>query len=547
MRAIIPILHTAAPASPTYDLCGLGFQVIDQPDMNISVYVDGELVSDTTDFQAGMPTGTSTTNLGYTATVSKNSDGYIQIDIPFESICESAYVRVVASKVGWTPVDITFKVFGYDLGNGFPVAGINPPLYVVMLPEVFSFIDPISLQVITIDLKNKCFADFVGWRHPINNNLYLFKTHGRGNKFEYINGDTNENISNGFNHIECNKQVKNVKFSVTCESGCGCPCGSTNVTYCTSSIKTFDLYKPMPLISVTATCTDNCCENVDCIVENAPLEANAYLNFDTKFIVDGEEKYSSFDSIDLTFELIDIYNNITQTQNYTVPTTIPFSYSPADYPFNFVAPPKGDYIIKLTAKTPCYTCTNSVLIKTCNPIEIIKLECGKYRVINLSASPIFVVVDKFLTETTTEEVSGKQELGPCEYKDYSFADGIYYFKFYNNTNLTEESYISTCIVHIWCNIEKCIKDAAMWLICSKPDCKCGITKELYNFNALVTLAYTYFSIIQTNFNYSTHFTVIDATTLTQLHTIQTFMDRFHKICNTCQSEYVKVNKNCGCK
>jgi hypothetical protein len=549
MRAVIPILHTSVPNSPAYDLCGLGYQVIDQQNLAVSIYINGELVSDTIDFNSSFPTGSNTVLPGIISTVSKNSDSHIEIDIPFTSICQSAYIRVVANKAGWTGVDVTFKVFGYDLGNGFPVTGVNPELYVVMLPEYHYYIDPVTLQIVMVDLRNKCFADFVGWRHPINNQLYLFKNHGRGNGYDYINSTNNENLSKGFNHIEYNLSVKDVKFTVTCNSsnGCGCPCGGGVISTCTSAVKTFELFDPFPKLAITSTCLSNCCENIDCVVEDATLESNFYIEFNTKYLVDGEEKYSSYDSVEVLYELIDVYNNVIQDQLYVVPTTIPFAFSPSDYPFNYTAPEKGDYIIKLTVKTPCYTCTKSILLNTCNPIEIVKLECGKYRVINLSSAPIFVVVDKFLTSTTSEEVSGRQELGPCEYKDYSFNDGIYYFKFYNNSVISTDTYISTCIVHIWCNIEKCIKDAAMWVICSKPDCKCGITKELYNFNALITMAYTYFSIIQTSFNYSTHFTVIDTETITVLHNIQTFMDKFNKICNTCQESYAKINKNCGCK
>jgi len=123
------------------------------------------------------------------------------------------------------------------------------------------------------------------------------------------------------------------------------------------------------------------------------------------------------------------------------------------------------------------------------------------------------------------------------------ADNIYLIEAYlGSTSLGKR------VIHLWCDLKECLRQAALKVICG-PNCSCGCTEEVYKFNSLMLIFYTYFSYLQKYFDYNILFTELETGQLETYKKVHELYKKLKDICYECIGiTKVTATKtgDCGC-
>lgn len=206
---------------------------------------------------------------------------------------------------------------------------------------------------------------------------------------------------------------------------------------------------------------------------------------------------------------------------------------------------------ELTALGSSISQTRMIKIRGCERYEVTKQSCNSYLIENLSTDTVTCIFYKMNDKGQFEEYSLMPSiiLTPSQNKIVDFKeDGEYYISIgkQDNENLND---ISIILVHAYCNLRNCLTNFIGKELCIEKSCKCNngikkscedICEKVYDFNSLIINSFAYFNLLNKYQTLSYIYTALDDNTISDLFTMQTFLNKFKEYCDTC-------NCSCNCK
>lgn len=193
---------------------------------------------------------------------------------------------------------------------------------------------------------------------------------------------------------------------------------------------------------------------------------------------------------------------------------------------------QGDYSGSvITEVQAAVTCWKSEIITACNPYEVSKLACNIYKVDNRSNNDITLNIyslnaDKTFTLVTTEIIT------PFDSNSITHTvDNIYQYEIIhvNGTNIH--------IVANYCNLQECMLRYVLGLLplpagCDNTPIDCE-EKSHYDFNALMITSHTYFSLLNSEYNFNYIYEALQPNDIDRLYDIKTLMEKMINYCEIC--------------
>lgn len=239
-------------------------------------------------------------------------------------------------------------------------------------------------------------------------------------------------------------------------------------------------------------------------------------------------------------ELTIKYNNTCWTpsivESAASPTVLTNAiYSKMDFFTDCVECKTGQQLVETWATVTRTTCNEYVFENTSEDAgEVIKYKLG-----NGSGGIVLS-----WTEISRTDVAGGSS---ATFKNDT--DGVYKFEFTNegvgNQNIA-------FIIVTYCNLHTCLRKYIDYLMCKTAiepccdDCAEENQAKLYNFNALILQAQTYFSLLYNEYINNYFYDINDLSTeskIAELYQLQDFIDRFVVYCENCTDT---STDDCGC-
>lgn len=519
------ILSPSDTGAPDYIMCNQGSTVIDPSNLSLNLSVGGTVIFNTPNlglvpFPIFGPVPIGSTGLFWGSLDYSSVTGLFEMDIIGLELWQETTFEIKISKLGYIPFINIFNLFGYDVGNG--TGPVNNPELDVYLVDETNHLDVNGRQT-------KAYSKFTVWRKPFTNLVYYYNLVGTQGNIVYEISTTPLLYSSGQRGIICTNETIDIVQSVEVQD-------IYNTTYdiCESTITSAN-QQWLPTFNTTVTCDQVCNDCVSNLSQNNVVTTIIDVSTVPPVRVNDSETYPFYNTnSNLEFliynylgVLIDSYSQSPNFNNY--PSIIPnISYS-------FSLPQIGDVVINATLTLEnIYECSQVRTVSVCNWFTIEPLEeCNKYKITNCSVDDKVVTI-KQLQDNSTFTVVSTVNLLALESTNIEFEeDGIY-----SITVLDIDGNEQIQIVASYCNLNNCILNYLKQIICNKPcgDCK---TENVYNFNALMINAHTYFALINEQFNFNYIYSTIDISTIDRLYEIKSFIERF--------SEYCENDCNCGCE
>lgn len=191
----------------------------------------------------------------------------------------------------------------------------------------------------------------------------------------------------------------------------------------------------------------------------------------------------------------------------------------------------------ITPILPVMSCCDTLAITACNWYEVEKEDCNAFVIKNMSLDDITYDIQEMgdngtFTSIQTGTITALSELAVTH-----STDGIYT---YAVTRGTETLYY---IIIVYCNLEECFRKVIKDLVCecNKDDCR---ESAYYDFNALVIQAFSYFSMLNHEYNFNYLYTAIDADKIAELYELHDFFERFEEYCLECSTKCINT-KECN--
>ncbi len=522
MKLRFNISEPTNTGSPDYIICNQASVFVSLTNLGLILDVGGTNIITTNDLSSvSFPTAPIVTTNGVTVIANLENSNYIRLDLSTFNLFSPPLVNFQISKTGYYSYTKSFEVYGNDLGqnpNLFPTTQTNPDFTLYLINQTNN------------SPQTHAFSSFIAYRKLWSENIYFYKSNSGIGSVKYINGsgDVISNISDGF---VCSKDDYKIKQI-------------TNIgnDICMTSLKSITHFTFVPPFEGTTSCTD--CDT-ECIVINTNNTTITNIDFtllDT-FAVDDNIVYP-LNSITIDYNLIDFTGQVISTQNYSFNlTSVPEIFVPSLYPFNFVIPSVGDYIIQVVLSTPTsfgipaiFTCTKNYPIKSCNSFEIQNTECNQFTIFNKGFTAFDVEISELQNDKTFLLIS-TITVPPLSSKVIThIEDNI--FTYTINTGLTTLTYI----VVNYCNLRTCLLKELFGLICSNKEGKCCddcSRKNVYDFNALIINAHTYFNLLNSEYNFNYIYESLTPNKIDELFTLKSFLVRFKEYCESC-------NHICNC-
>lgn len=398
--------------------------------------------------------------------------------------------------------------------------------------------------------EDQAFADFVGWRKPFTNDLYLFANYSNiQDTAEYFNVADSASLATTHSALLFCSNVTSVYLTTKTQHGCGCGHMETE-DECTTDEKEFIKMTLIPAFSVGVTCVD-CCSEDDCLVITEPNFVQFILDVDaiTPLNVDDVEVVS-IEEVELNAILYDACGNEISTDSLVTPLNPLAALEDTQIPITL--PDIGDFIVKVTmtgANGTVFICTKIVTIEGCYYYSVTKTECNKHLLKNHSLSSLTYSVEQLSSTGVWTTVLATATLLTCTSVEITFAtDGIY------RITIDEEVYrvfVQDCFM------KACYVDYVMKRVCNpKAACACGgncgglcdkTPVDLYDFNAFMLLVYNYFGMLNGLYVKNWVFTIFQPSDLERLVTIVKLLERIKEYCGNCQANITVNQVDCGCK
>lgn len=395
---------------------------------------------------------------------------------------------------------------------------------------------------------NVAYADFVGWRKPFKNDLYLFANYSNiADLVEYT--DTTP-ATLGTTHTLVLPCYSGAAITLTSRQYEGCPCGcgsSELISSCSFGPLTFPKLILIPSFSAEATCDDSCSD--DCLVtinDNyvqfvIDVDAITPLNLDDVEIV-------STESVDLEVTMysacgVELNNSSAVASLNPVPALV-------DLQVPITIPEQGDFVLKCKISTAYYECYKVLEIQGCHRFTVTKTECNTHVFKNLSLDIMVISIEKLIGLDEWQELVPITDVDSCaEYTIQVKVDGVYRI-------IVDGTEYRIFIED--CNMKTCFVNYMQKRICnSKASCACGgncnglcnkIPIDLYDYNVFMSLVYGYMSILNGLYLKNFIYTVFTPNDNTTLYDLNTYLERIQEYCGTCVGQIIvnQVSKSSGC-
>lgn len=465
----------------------------------------------------------------------------LELYIPLANTWDSTTVEIIASKANYLTYTNSFVVYGYDLGNDTG-GGIttNPDMDIVMRYDYTGSGVP--------QIGGYSYSKFVAYRKPFTDLVYYYNltSNPSDTQYEYTNTDTGDVLLNyNSNGFVCSKEEIDISFKVSYGRPMNAPLIYDDI--CTSNliIAEYDAFK-LPF-SVQTTCPT--CPSTDCYLINQGIDVLTLFNNTPTyqyFTVDDIQNTPPYISLDIQHELYDYFGNLIQTDTQTVSVTYPYIPDPNGYPFSgLTLTDFGIYYLRTTVKVAgLYECTLTTVLKGCGSFKTTRNDCSEFTFTNTSSSSEVLEVYKITSNTsiqTSDNTLVLNQLVPSGGEIVqTLEDGLYMFLYDGKVTFNTVS----------CQLEACLADYTKAVICGEAkDCGCGGScgcdkrdNMTYNLNSIMAIAYSYFSILQSNYYFSQVFdtTVFNNNSISQhkddisdMFTINQLLDKVKYYCRAC--------------
>jgi len=392
--------------------------------------------------------------------------------------------------------------------------------------------------------QNLAYANFVGWREPFSNNLYLYANYSNlKDSVEYR--DINEDIlaTTHSAMLPCYSGPA-IKMISTVYEIVGCI--ATPIDTCTFGDLTFDGLVLIPAFSCGVTC-DSCCTD-DCLVIGGSNYAQFILDVDaiTSLNVD-DLAIVSVEEVTIEATVYDACGEQVSTDSKVTPLN---PLDPlVDTRVDVIFPEIGDYSVKCVVSSLYFTCEKIETFTGCTNFKIDKLECGKFTVTSLSTTPISVAVESLNIDATWQEYIPVFNLLSCVVYEVNFTeDGIYRIIIEGTTYY---------VIPVDCAMKACFVEFTKTRVCNpKADCACGgncgglckkTPQDMYDFSAFSILTFNYLALLNGLYLQNFIFTTFQPSDLDTLLTMQQYLTRIKEYCGNCDVTTVDTNTgDCGC-
>jgi len=421
----------------------------------------------------------------------------------------------------------------YITGTLFEVLPVivTPPLS----SNAISFVTtPLLVQN---DLSLGVHSDFIAYRHPLFNVIYLFNNQGyvdtnqvnEYNVTSLLTGELVETLVASNGHF-CIKE--DVCITRTCN-------GKTSKRIVKGQLTSLNHY--IEVVS-DSDCTESCL-----VLETGIAYANMDIPSLSKFWK-RDDIVTLFSDLEIEWKLQDFTGNVIETQTSTF-ASLTFTsghyvineYDREDYRFDFTIPAKGDYLVSYTIRatamvngvlTTILECSDNKLIQGGNKYLFLQNSCNEVVIKNLTASPMDVVI---YTPNAQYEFDDAVTsiIEPLDNLINVFAtDGIYKVVIDGD----EYYYIATC------KMNACLLQVIKDSICNCSNDKCEENIH-YKANAIIIQYQTYLSLISHNnptFNFNTDSIIRDIDSL-QVSDISQIMERISDYCTICDDKFTNCS------
>ena len=579
---------------------------VNKTGLALSISVDGENIASIADLSLFSPPingDTSTNNIGWILTI-ENTD-YIKLTLDYRKsgIWQSTDVRITVSKTGYLPFDNTFVVYNYDIGNnsnqiysnGNPITD-NPEFNIILINETDNV-------VAGVQIKN--YTNFIALRKPYTTLVYLYSIHSGQGQQNYTDGDglvlatgNNAVITNptGYSYSEfisvnvlplidnvvsdslllqavnympasslgVSENECNTSLTEECYNIYGNIVGSLVIDF--TSLSQFyindivmypftlgqiyyQVYNNTGTLVETANYTLNVPdgtfsfnpEDYDRILSIATLGDHIVIGGFKIFGLDTENYYNADDLV------VDAVYRITSNAGGADFTGCGALSNDVGTEFVYT----GGTIVWGTGSvqelSPAVHCLKKETIRGCLWYKIEQTDCSNYTLFNNSFLNIKYEVYKldangdFVIQNTAVSISG------LDSTSFSLtSDGIYQIRVVRLTDEGDEYDEALLqIIFVYCNLSACLLIKIDDLVCCNTNSNCNNDK-VYDFNALIITAHTYFNMLNAEYNFNYFYTALDATKLSELRDAQQFLDKMTEYCEECESGCDKDAKCTTC-
>lgn len=495
------------------------------------------------------------------------------------------YVKI--EKSGYETYENSFVFYDYDFGND---VDDTPPI--TNNVEVnFSLIEINA----SYDGTNQTlpYSDFVAFRRPFTDEVRFYNLTSSQGSYTYTD-ETGAVISTQKNGFFTRKETVVIKQSVDIN---GTVCDNELEVLEQTNIPVFDVNISVGIKCQE----DNQEEDIEYISTAGQNYAEINLDISNLSAYNrNDNEYYANNWWALEYLLYDFQGNLVDSKLYNFDSfdvNYPLVFSSIDYRFNFQLTEEGDFILKTSLKQigkigdtlfegdlivdnyyqiltnsgsdfiPAGAATNDngivfayngepftwgsgslvaldaivttsrySKIKGCNRYAVQRSTCDGWKILNNSVENLIVAVYQMESDSSFSVVTGMSALSLPLLSSITVTfptDNIY------KIVLTDiDGNLSTFVIPSFCNLQTCFADTVKELVCttSKKPTK-DICAAVYDFNAFAITAFTYFNIINKDYDFNKIYDSLSPDDVKALYDLKTFLDKFKEYCGVCD--------NCG--
>lgn len=525
------VLSPSNTGSPDYLYCNQTSSVLSYSNLSLTIRIDDEQVYTTTDLATDgftFSTTTSNNNLTVAGLGILNTD-YLTIRIPLNNYWDSTTVHIKLEKSGVVSYENLFQVYGYDLGNN-PNVNNNQGDAVDYNPSMDIYMVPTANNVVN-NKETKAFSAFTSYRKPYSKQVHIYSTTSTNGTIEYFD-DNNILLTTGKSTLFQKSDNLCIKQKISVYGTTSNNCAPQLLDSCTTNEQTIEKLVLFPPFNVTIDCTNEC--NNDCIsvITENTLVTNIDYSLVNKVFSDDTRKFP-FTEQKLNYYIVNSQGFQIDNKEYTITTPDNLVYNPTLFDWeNFLLSEIGDHslITELSIEN-VFKCRSVKHIKSCHWYEIEQTKCSEYKVHNRSSTELTLKIYK-LEDDKSFKLETTKTIDSFSYVLSSHTeDGVYKYE------VIRESKTMIYNVINYCKLRKCLASKIKKVICSDPckqPCNCNDVDDLYNFNSLSMLAYTFFNMLNTEYSLNFMYNAIDDQKLEQLYEMSNILKRIGEYCNECK-------------
>lgn len=395
------------------------------------------------------------------------------------------------------------------------------------------------------------YANFVGWRKPFTNDLYLHANYSQITDSTEYKDTSSTPVLLAQTHIAILPCYDGTPINLTSTIYDQTTCHPTVILdTCTYGPLTFNALTLIPTFSCGITCV-NCCTDANCLVK---IDANnVQFILDTSLITalnNDDTGIVSTETVTLKTTLYDGCGNYINDNSAVISLNPLPALSGSQVGIAF--PAEGDYAVVGEISTDAYSCTYTETFTGCSFYKIVETACGKNTLTNLGATDLTLVVEVLDKDKNWAAHISSIVIAACDtYEILTPDDGVYRITATLGTTTEYKILIQDCVM------KACFVEFTNQRVCNpKADCACGgncsglcnvTPTDVYDFNAFSILTYNYFALLNDLYVKNFVYTVFTTSDTDKLYSIKQYLDRIKEYCGTCTTTTVDTNTGtCGC-